>query len=108
MTKSEYNDYAERVDNFIKDNKVKAITCSDPETFFSSEDCECCHRPLGGDRYRMSALLEDDTVILFDVCPDCMYYNEYGTLDDLTMMLLTDDEPEQEDDWGTDPLPFKT
>jgi len=53
---------------------------------FSWRPCECCHRPLGGDRYPASGYSRQGVVYMFEICVDCLYYNEYGRLDDITML----------------------
>jgi len=57
--------------------------CEEP--YFSWRPCECCHRPLGGDRYPAHGRDTNDEIVHFTVCADCMYYIAYGRLDDTTM-----------------------
>ena len=66
-------------------------TISEPS--FSWRNCECCDRPLGGDRYIATGIIEDtdgEGLFEYSICSDCMYYIEYGRLDDMTMMEIED------------------
>lgn len=62
------------------------------EPSFSSRPCEFCNRPLGGDREPAHAYIrrEDgrEELLHFSICVDCVYYLEYGRLDDATMMEI--------------------
>lgn len=55
------------------------------EPHFSWSACDICNRALGGDRYPVHGIAHDNDIIHFDACSDCMYYVEYGRLDDTTM-----------------------
>lgn len=67
------------------------------EPSFSWKPCECCGSALGGDRYIATGILNDDPIlgknVMFEysICVDCMYYIEYGRLDDMTMMEIEED-----------------
>lgn len=99
MTKAEYDDYVARVKAFYGanigdyNNSFSTIEYGD-ETFFSWSPCECCKRPLGGDRYEVSICVADSTEILTSlaICTDCYYYSHYGQLDDMTMLEVAQDE----------------
>lgn len=72
------------------------------EPHFSWSACELCGSSLGGDRYPAHAYDTRegrDLIVHFDVCVDCMYYLEYGCLDDRTMADIedSDDAPEPQD-----------
>jgi hypothetical protein len=59
------------------------------EPFFSWRPCECCQRPLGGDREHATGWNPATRKIQeYDICIDCLYYAEYGRLDDMTMLEL--------------------
>lgn len=66
----------------------------EPEAFFSWRPCDCCGAHLGGDRYRASGYnrKENRVQVYEEVCTDCIYYAEYGQLDDITMMELEEEE----------------
>ena len=57
-------------------------------TEFTHSACDVCGRGLGGDRYPVHALDSDGEIVHFDACPDCVYFLEYGCLDDQTMIDL--------------------
>jgi hypothetical protein len=61
------------------------------EPFFSWSRCECCARPEGGNRSPAHAWL-DGRIIHLDICDDCVYYLEYGKLDDSTMLEIEESE----------------
>lgn len=65
------------------------------EPSFSWRNCDCCGTSLGGDRYYASGWNPTTKEICeYEyVCPDCIYYAEYGRLDDTTM-----DEIEQSEE----------
>jgi hypothetical protein len=57
------------------------------EPFFSWRPCDCCGRPLGGDREHATGWnATTEEIQEYTVCTDCIYYAEYGRLDDTTMM----------------------
>ena len=92
MNKKEYNNYITRVELFFNNegiNNLSQITDDDGdcEPYFSSTNCDCCNRSLGGDRYDCNGYNpETKEVQKYSVCTDCVYYAEYGQLDDMTMM----------------------
>jgi len=58
---------------------------------FSWKPCDCCNSHLGGDRYHATGYNPStDEIQEYEVCPDCLYYAEYGQLDDTTMMDMED------------------
>ena len=72
------------------------------EPYFSWRSCEVCHSPLGGDRYHVNGInSKTNEVICFEACPDCVYYAEYGQLDDMTMMEIDTLEAEAQFQSGT-------
>jgi hypothetical protein len=112
VTKKEYNDYRTRVERFFAKEGVENLStgllkCPDceaefdggacpecgkdagefpTEPHFSRRPCECCERPEGGDRYDANGYNPmAEAVQEYQVCPDCVYFAEYGRLDDTTM-----------------------
>lgn len=67
---------------------------------FSYRPCDICKTGMGGSRYRVTMLAPNpkygkdrrhkrpNTQTNLTVCQDCLYYAEYGTLDDMTMLEL--------------------
>ena len=90
MTKEEYKTYEDRFEEFMRLNDLINLTRidSDQDSYFSWERCECCLRPLGGDRIDASGYSRTGVVYEFSICLDCEYYAEYGQLDDITMMSM--------------------
>jgi hypothetical protein len=77
----------------IKDNCEECEACKHTSEF-SSSNCDLCNSPLGGPRHSV-ALVDvgtDTEPIYYSVCVDCMYYIEYGQLDDSTMLEIEDNE----------------
>jgi hypothetical protein len=113
MTKDDYNEYVGSVRHFFEREGIENLTTiqvpevdegsedewegSPPEPytendwsgepFFSWHPCECCQRSQGGNRYTCEGYNRKlrEVVGPFDVCEDCIYYSEYGRLDDQTM-----------------------
>lgn len=94
MTKQEYQNYCDRFARFMQTHGLCNLTAKSDENgtsepYFSWSPCECCHRPLGGDRYDADGYSATQNCALeFTVCPDCIYYAEYGQLDDMTMLEM--------------------
>lgn len=92
MDKKEYADYEAAVAHFFESEGINCLTLSfnddEPcEPYFSWQSCDCCGTTLGGDRYEASAYHTATKQILeYEICPDCLYYAEYGQLDDQTML----------------------
>lgn len=95
-----YREYERRVAEFFKDEGITNLsTIYDEETgemeekSFSWHECHCCWSPLGGDRYHVNGYNPGDKEIQdYNVCVDCLYYAEYGQLDDMTMMDLGEED----------------
>ena len=92
QNKEDYSKYVDRVENFLKLNKVKP-GCHSPkniysEPFFARKPCECCQRFLGGDRETYNFMQENGEFFRLDICTDCVYFLAYGQLDDMTMLDL--------------------
>jgi hypothetical protein len=66
------------------------------EASFSWYACDCCGGTLGGDREHCTGAADNGQggveVLTFEsVCSDCVYYAEYGQLDDSTMLRIDPD-----------------
>jgi len=87
----DYELYKKAVDRFFEREDLTDLHhSSNEDTFFSWRPCECCSRQLGGDRYTCTGynhnLANSQISHSYDICVDCLYYNEYGQLDDMTML----------------------
>lgn len=61
------------------------------EPFFSHSPCDCCHRPLAGDREHATGFNpKTQEIQTYTICSDCGYYAAYGRLDDTTMDEIDD------------------
>lgn len=102
MTASEYQDYQARVARFFEregvHNHLSPISDEKGnwEEYFSWRPCDCCGSPLGGNRIDVDTyrLANTDVILKFSVCTDCLYYAEYGQLDDMTMMEICKSQEE--------------
>lgn len=108
MDKKTYNEYKIAVELFFLNEGIEhlSIACSEEEPncpccgdeysgepFFSWSNCDCCGSPLGGNRYHVTGFnKEHDQIICYDVCQDCLYYTEYGQLDDMSMLEIEENE----------------
>jgi hypothetical protein len=91
MDANEYREYRARVADFRDRENIKFFAPFEQqlEPYFSWHNCECCKRPLGGNREDYIA----DTGLVYSICDDCVYYNEYGRLDDMTMLEIEKEQP---------------
>ncbi len=108
MTKAEYQRYQEAVEHNL--SGIEHVStgacpgcaecdldrdCSEhdrelaEEPHFSWQPCECCGSNLGGERHPAHGLI-DGKLVHLSVCTDCLYYLNYGQLDDLTMLEMED------------------
>jgi len=91
---TDYIEYKERVEDFFKREGLNNLSMQytneeeDIESYFSWQHCDCCSRPLGGDRWDCNGYNPTTKEVQSDysVCVDCIYYNEYDRLDDMTMI----------------------
>jgi hypothetical protein len=96
MTKQEYKDYEERVARFFEEEGINNLSNDyekDPncEGGFSWRGCDCCGNPLGNTLYDANGWNPTEKQVQeYQVCGDCLYYAEYGQLDDMTMMDMLD------------------
>ena len=108
MTIKDYNEYVKRVEAMMEKydihhfsptpSKVCDYETEHPgdcdceeyiEPYFSWDSCDCCGSTLGGDRYDVDTYSKRDNEVLeFSICSDCLFFAEYGQLDDMTMMDL--------------------
>lgn len=93
-TKEDYALYQEVVADFFKNEGVTNLSIiyneeESTEPYFSWQNCECCKRSLAGNRYDCNGYNPTTKEIQdYVVCEDCVYYVEYGQLDDMTMMKI--------------------
>lgn len=60
------------------------------EESFSWQACDACGTSLGGTRYSAHGRSKDLGVLHLEVCPECLYYINYGHLDDMSMSEVED------------------
>jgi hypothetical protein len=97
-TKADYQEYEESVARFIADEGIQHLStgtadllagedldCEQGEPWFSWRPCQCCKSHLGGSREYLYARDRNDELVQFTICEDCVYYVNYGRLDDQTM-----------------------
>lgn len=69
------------------------------EPYFSWSGCDCCGGLLGGNREHASGYNPKTKEIQeYKVCTDCIYYAEYGQLDDMTMMNVEESKKKDEEE----------
>ena len=101
MTKQWYAEYQKRVAAFIAREQITFLSTScqeldqlgnedapEREPWFSWSPCECCGSHLGGNREYLYARDASDEIVQFTICEDCVYYVNYGQLDDTTMLEI--------------------
>ena len=96
MNKQDYKEYEQAVSDFFAGEGITNLSTINTidgdalEPDFSNRSCDCCGSTLGGDRYQCNGwnptlrTIEDYP----SVCQDCVYYAEYGQLDDMTMLEI--------------------
>ncbi len=97
-TPDDYHEYQQRVAEFFQREGVDSIfgvsnAEGEPDTNeFSKQPCDVCQRSLAGARehYQGHQLFFPGHTLDFWICTDCVYYLEYGKLDDATMMAIGD------------------
>ncbi len=97
MNKQEYKLYEESIERFNKAEKLKMLSMKkdkngECEEGFSWYWCDMCSRNLGGNRTVHLGLTKNDDIIEYELCDDCLYYNEYGQLNDMTMMDMEEEK----------------
>jgi hypothetical protein len=100
MTKQEYADYEKSVAEFIAGQEISFLSTGtdngseedngNVDPWFSRLPCECCQSPLAGMREYLFARDLHGDHIQFEICEDCVYYLDYGRLDDSTMQEIAD------------------
>lgn len=103
MTKAEYEEYKDAVERGLKGLTAASSGCAHShcsdcecdakdgdechmgEPWFSWRACEVCGSTLGGDRQAVHALDANNEMVHMNACVDCVYFIEYGCLDDTTM-----------------------
>jgi hypothetical protein len=90
MTQHEYTEYKTTVAAFMVREGIQNLTTdSDPEPWFSWAPCHCCNTHLGGNRENATGYNPTTKEVQeYVICSDCVYYAEYGKLDDMTMMEM--------------------
>lgn len=95
---TEYVQYQSDVQSFIKREGLAHLSTGtdfkseeeggNVDPWFSSHACECCGCTLGGNREYLFAADASDKIVHFEICEDCVYYINYGRLDDQTMQRV--------------------
>lgn len=95
MTKQDYENYKKSVEDFFSDEGLENLSAVGDENgliepYFSWCRCDCCKTQTGGDRYYCNGYnpTTKEVQTYSFVCGDCVYYAEYGRLDDQTMELI--------------------
>lgn len=105
MNKQEYQEYEASIADFFEREGIgnlsaelgddvdhECVICEETvgcEPSFSWRSCECCGSHLGGNRYHATGWNpETKEAYCYEVCADCIYYDEYGQLDDMTMLEI--------------------
>ena len=88
MSAKEYKEYQDSVAEFFEREGIQNLShIPDTDPYFSWSWCDCCSRPLGGDRYDCNGWNPKEREVQeYSVCVDCVYYAEYSRLDDMTML----------------------
>ena len=101
MNKEEYAEYEANFADFIEKNnavflaEVASSECPvcceqlNPDPSFGKAPCEICGTHLHGNRFHFVFTdTSNNEQYCVEICQDCQHYNEYGQLDDLTMLKV--------------------
>lgn len=108
MTKKEYQHYQEAIERNLKGIEHVSTgacpgcsecdldkDCTEEERELADEPnfswipCKACGSMLGGDRHKAHGIIQGTRELThLEVCSDCLYFLNYGKLDDLTMMEM--------------------
>lgn len=107
MNKAQYQQYEADVAQFIEEEGIRFLrTGTDtksedeggsPDPWFSWRPCECCGCTLGGNREYLFAVDADGEQVQYEICEDCVYYVNYGRLDDQPMMRVEENHGQAPD-----------
>lgn len=88
MTHTEYETFRASFDEFMMVEGLANLSTISKEPYFSWRPCDCCKRTLGGNRYDANGYnpVTKEVQDGYRICEDCMYYAEYGKLDDMSML----------------------
>lgn len=90
MTRTEYAEYQQAIGDFFEREGIANLSSTSSESYFSWRRCECCGTPEGGDREEANGYNPaTHKVQTYEfICTDCIYWTEYGQLDDKTMLEI--------------------
>ncbi len=91
MNKKEYAEYEEKFKSFMDENGLDnlSIKQGEDEPYFTWRKCDVCGAEAGS-RYLCNGYISSKREIMdnIEACEDCVYYAEYGQLDDMTMLEI--------------------
>lgn len=91
MTHQSYAEYEAAFKRFFENEGIVNLSSASEEPYFSWTVCDCCQRPMGGNCYDATGYNPTTKEVQeYSVCEDCVYYAEYGQLDNKTMMAVED------------------
>ena len=84
MTYEDFKDRVEeKMEKLAKEYNIEYFTVNpDYHDDFSWDSCPICCRDLGGERFKLLGVRKNLEIIEFEVCTDCMLYNEFGCVED--------------------------
>ncbi len=88
MNKAEYQEYEARVKAFFDSEGITNLSSIDGEPYYSKSRCDCCHAGPGDREDCNGYIPATKQTGYYSVCTDCVYYAEYGCLDDKTMLEI--------------------
>jgi hypothetical protein len=92
MTKQEYADYQATFCSFMQREGLANLSTlpKQIDPYFSHRPCDCC-KGLAGMRWDCDGFNPARRKVqgVYSICDDCVYYAEYGQLDDMTMLNIT-------------------
>ena len=93
---SEYGSYQMKFHAFMTVEGITNLSYDGTHDEFSTAVCDVCGDNRGGARYDATGFhAETYDVHDYIICMDCLHYAEYGQLDDVTMMMLLDEDDDE-------------
>ena len=89
MNNKQYLEFQKAIAFFQMKNNVRP-GCHSPngEESFSWLKCDCCGSKLACTRENLTFITNDGGEFGAEICSDCVYFLEYGCLDDRQMMEM--------------------
>lgn len=82
MNKEYKIDFEKALQTLLDNEGLNCLSATGDESFYSHKPCDCCKRPLGGNRTPHNGFNPTEKSVFGDywLCVDCTLFNAYGEL----------------------------